>query len=356
MEMCASDISVNITGSTSAENYVSLQWSTPNGTGTFANNNTADALSATTYTPDAADVTRGSAFMTLTATPAGGCTPVLKTIVLTINAATVAGTVSADQTIPTGSQPADLTLSGYTGTIVKWQRSIDAAFTTPTDIANTNAVLTGASIGALTDMTYFRAVVKSGSCAPGNSAFVVINMAVLPVRFVNFTQQCQANAVLLQWATAFELNNHHFTIQKSSDAINWRAIVQMAGAGSSNSSNTYAYSDTAAVAGIYFYRIVQTDVDGSSSYSEVVNSNCVSTGSKKEFTIYPNPGKGVFVLNNLPAKGSFYITDSKGRELLKVASYLGNSYQLNLDQLPAGVYYVTVFENGKRVTKKLLIK
>lgn len=355
-EMCASDIAVNITGGASAENYVSLQWSTSNGTGTFANNNTADALSATTYTPDAADIARGSAFITLTATPAGGCTPVVKTIVLTINAATVAGTVSASQTIPTGSQPADLTLSGYTGTIVKWQQSSDAAFTTPTDIANTTAVLTGASIGALSTTTYFRAVVKSGNCAAGNSAFVIINMAPLPVKFLYFSQKCEGNNVLLQWATAFELNNNHFIIQKSSDATNWRAIAQMTGAGNSNSARTYAYTDTAAAGGIYFYRIAQTDVDGSSSYSEVVNSNCVSTGSKKEFTIYPNPGKDLFVLNNLPAKGSFYITDNKGRELLSVASYPGRSYQLNLAQLPSGVYYVTVFENGKRVTKKLLIK
>lgn len=355
LQMCAADVSINITAGASAENYVSLQWSSSNGTGSFSNNNTGNALSATTYTPDAADIARGSALMTLTATPAGGCAPVVKTIVLTIYPLTVAGTVSADQTISTGSQPADLTLSGYTGTIVKWQRSSDAAFTSPTDIANTTALLTGASIGPLSSNTYFRAVVNDGNCS-GNAAYATISMSVLPVRFVSFTQNCQGSAVLLQWSTAFELNNNHFTVQKSSDASNWQGIAQIAGAGNSTTTRTYTYTDSAAAGGLYFYRIKQIDTDGNFSYSTVLNSNCVNTDTKKEFAIYPNPGKDVFVLSNLPAKGSISITDNLGKELLRVPSYLGRSYQVNLDQLPAGVYYVTVLENGKRQTKKLMKK
>lgn len=54
-----------------------------------------------------------------------------------------------------------LTLSGYSGTITKWQSSV-SPFSTWTDIVNTAATYTS---GALTATTQFRAVVKSGSCS-----------------------------------------------------------------------------------------------------------------------------------------------------------------------------------------------
>src|SRR5204863_86676 len=74
------------------------------------------------------------------------------------------------------SSPADLTLSGQTGSVVKWQKSSDATFTSPTDIANTTTTLTGASIGTLVSDTWFRAVVQSGVCTAANSASVKITI------------------------------------------------------------------------------------------------------------------------------------------------------------------------------------
>ncbi|TAF01813.1 MAG: hypothetical protein EAZ80_02180, partial [Runella slithyformis] len=56
----------------------------------------------------------------------------------------------------------------------------DAAFTTPTDIAGTTTTLTGATIGNLTTSTYFRAVVKSGTCAEAFSDAVLITVKSLP--------------------------------------------------------------------------------------------------------------------------------------------------------------------------------
>ncbi|WP_348679278.1 hypothetical protein [Flavobacterium coralii] len=95
----------------------------------------------------------------------------------TVDAQTVGGTVSSAQTICTGTAPANLTLSGHTGSVVKWQRSTSADFTSGvTDIANTSTTLTSAQIGALTQTTYFRAVVKSGMCSEQNSSSVAITV------------------------------------------------------------------------------------------------------------------------------------------------------------------------------------
>src|SRR5688572_2996919 len=97
---------------------------------------------------------------------------------ITVDPASVGGSVAAAQTICSGNQPSsNLALSGHTGTVIKWQRSTSSNFTSGvTDIANTNTTLTAAAMGALTQDTWFRAVIKSGVCSQANSDGVKITV------------------------------------------------------------------------------------------------------------------------------------------------------------------------------------
>ncbi|WP_165698033.1 T9SS sorting signal type C domain-containing protein [Flavobacterium nackdongense] len=88
------------------------------------------------------------------------------TISVSLNLSSVGGTVTGGTTICSGNTSGLLTLSGQTGTVVKWQSSV-SPFSIWTDIANTATTYTS---GALTSTTQFRAVVQSGSCAIANSA------------------------------------------------------------------------------------------------------------------------------------------------------------------------------------------
>ena len=96
--------------------------------------------------------------------------------VVTIDAASVGGTASADQIIPKNSSPVALNLSGNTGTI-QWQVSTNTDTSTFTNIAGaTAATLTTAQIGTLTTTTYYRAVVTNNSCSPATSTMVTITV------------------------------------------------------------------------------------------------------------------------------------------------------------------------------------
>src|SRR4029078_4241619 len=98
-------------------------------------------------------------------------------VTITVDAVSVGGTVSSNQNICSGTTPSDLTLSGPTGAVVKWQKSTVSDFSSSvTDIANTTTTLTGAAIGALTTTTSFRAVVQNGSCAQVNSTIAIITV------------------------------------------------------------------------------------------------------------------------------------------------------------------------------------
>ena len=127
----------------------------------------------TTYTSGAlAENTRFRAVI-----KSGTCVYAVSSITLvTVNPTSVGGTVSSDQTICYNSSPASLTLSGNTGSVIRWEKSSNASFSPLTIIPGTSTTLTGATIGALTSNTYFRAVVKSGTCPEINSSAILISV------------------------------------------------------------------------------------------------------------------------------------------------------------------------------------
>ncbi|MBK7489330.1 MAG: hypothetical protein IPI74_05890 [Bacteroidales bacterium] len=79
---------------------------------------------------------------------------------ITVDPAPVPGDVTGGTNVCTGTNSTLLTLSGYTGSVIRWQYSTDSG-STWNDIDNTSDTYTATD---LTDTTQFRAVVQSGVC------------------------------------------------------------------------------------------------------------------------------------------------------------------------------------------------
>ncbi len=136
--------------------------------------------------------------------------------VITVFPVSVGGTVSADQSICSGTTPVSLTLAGSFGTIIKWQSSSDVAFTTPIDIANTTTTLISMMMGSLTATTYYRAVVQSGANPISFSSVVTITVnpnvtptftAVAPIcsgASLSALPTTSNNAITGTWAPALD--------------------------------------------------------------------------------------------------------------------------------------------------------
>lgn len=264
-----------------------------------------------------------------------------------------ANTDMADQTVFSGSVPANIILKKYSGAIVKWQRATDINFTSPADISDTSHVLKGSRIGPLTTDTYFRAVLRSDSSFQ-TSESVTINVEALPAKLSFFSYKCDDNNVLLEWATSGELNNHHFLLERSTDAVSWYPIKTIPGALNSNTTINYSFTDSTARGRNNFYRLKQVDLKGRSILSDIVNSYCGNPTLTSGFIISPNPGKDQFVISNLPANGMLRITDNKGRAVWPVKVYGGSSYSVNLGKFSNGIYYLTVYHNGQTLTKQFI--
>ncbi|WP_374549366.1 T9SS sorting signal type C domain-containing protein [Flavobacterium sp.] len=100
------------------------------------------------------------------------------TTTVTTTTSTVAGTLSTSATtICKNTQPSAITLSGNTGSVLKWQYASDSGFTTGvTDIASTSTTLTSAQMGTISATRYYRAVVQNGICSAVNTTPIEINV------------------------------------------------------------------------------------------------------------------------------------------------------------------------------------
>lgn len=90
----------------------------------------------------------------------------------------------------------------------------------------------------------------------------------LPIELLYFNAEVLNEHVLLSWATASEINNDFFTIERTADMQNISKIATISGAGNSNITCNYSYTDYNPLTGISYYRLKQTDYDGSYEYSE----------------------------------------------------------------------------------------
>lgn len=199
-----------------------------------------------------------------------------------------------------------LTLNVHNGTA--WQ-----AIAPATRDATNNLILTnGVSVGSMSELT------------------LASSANALPLKWVSFNATKQNETVLLQWATAEEQNTRNFTLLHSSNGISWIAIGTMPASGSSG--YQYSYSHINPVSGINYYRILQTDMDGKGSYSNI--KTVQFSNSAGPFTILANP-----VSNNLLTVQVHSATT--------LALYGADGAVVWQDKVSAGIRYIDVSRFAK---------
>ncbi len=81
------------------------------------------------------------------------------------------------------------------------------------------------------------------------------------------------------------------------------------------------------------------------------------TSLKNNISLYPNPSKGTVIIKNLGAiiieNAEVYATNGKR---LKVYNHLNDQHNLELNQLPRGLYFLKLNSDKGSVTKKIIIQ
>lgn len=175
----------------------------------------------------------------------------------------------------------------------------------------------------------------------------------LPVQLVEFTAQLRNKKVNLQWVTASEKNNRGFEVQRSQNGQQFSTVLFQEGHGTTTSRNTYEAIDERPLPGLSYYRLKQIDTDGKFMYSPVVT---VKSQSVTEVTFYPNPTSGKLTVSlphdQVGTTVNIRLTDLSGR--IVKTQILPASNELDLSELKAGTYMISVSDGHGQVTRRIV--
>lgn len=118
----------------------------------------------------------------------------------------------------------------------------------------------------------------------------------LPITLISFDAYVTNNdEVRLEWATAEEIGNSYFSIERSADGVEFEIIGTREGAGNSSSVVEYTFTDIHPFNGQAFYRLRQTDFNGEFEHSGIKRV-FVNVVNEVDFSVYPNPvGRGEII-------------------------------------------------------------
>jgi hypothetical protein len=208
--------------------------------------------------------------------------------------------------------------------------------------------------------------VNSGNGGIGRVIVTVVGF--LPVELISFTGETRDNTIILNWATATEINNKGFHIKRmsantngASDKANWKTLDFVSGHGNSFEVQQYSFVDKNPQPGVNYYILEQEDYDGATEKSPVVSVRMERDVTDLQFV--PNPAHRAEV--NMRLSGN-----QKGDGLLEIYDWTGKlshrqnlgeldglrNLPLQLAELPSGTYVARLTVEGKVQVQKLIIQ
>jgi hypothetical protein len=180
----------------------------------------------------------------------------------------------------------------------------------------------------------------------------------LPVELVRFNVEKKNDGVLAIWATATEVNNNYFTIQRSKNGLNFTDIAKVPAGKDGQTLQKYSYLDTEPFPGKSYYRLRQTDFDGSYDFSDVRMIEW--DGTLHTFAIYPNPVlNGQFMVDfrtPLESSAAIMIYDLMSRILFtdRIAQGI-QKHTINFNPA-AGVYIIKIISTDRTLQQTITFK
>ena len=192
---------------------------------------------------------------------------------------------------------------------------------------------------------------------PGVSTFCE-DPSVLPIELGVLTASVYGNSVVIDWTTLSEINNDFFTIEKSNDGINYNKLAMVAGAGNSDQVLSYSYTDRSPAYGRTYYRLKQTDYDGTTVVSGITKVEFSSLESGR--LTFTNPVEASQIVTiSVPADASemlnIVVFDMMGKVVLSDA-FSGSAYEFGVRDVKPGIYFIKVTSINQEQSGRLIVR
>ena len=178
----------------------------------------------------------------------------------------------------------------------------------------------------------------------------------LPLILLDFNGSCMGSAQKISWATGEETNMKNIELMYSADGTAFRSLTNI-NPGGSNSN--YSYVNDSTFSGDNYYQLKMIDLDGSISYSAVLDIKCGMVTDK--IKVSPNPFNNSFNISiEAVTEGTATITlyDAMGKLIFQKQPALMEGVNLlnydGLDRLTPGIYFLRIVNRDKSEYVKLL--
>ncbi len=166
-------------------------------------------------------------------------------------------------------------------------------------------------------------------------------VSALPIELSYFRAIYAPPNVQIEWQTASETNNEYFSLQHSNDARNFVKLVRIPGAGTTYKPQNYSYNDSFPSPRFNYYRLKQTDFDGTSTFSPIVSAFVLP---EEEVAVRPTLATESLelefkTLQEFDTKAT--ICNSNGQIIQTTIIPAGSTnYSLKIDNLACGNYFL----------------
>lgn len=198
---------------------------------------------------------------------------------------------------------------------------------------------------------------RAGNGAGTNGAGIIPGSAgPLPIELLDFQARAEGQQVHVLWATATERDNDHFTIERSRDLGLWETVAEVPGATNSSSELRYTVVDAQPLPALSYYRLKQTDLDGTTETFPVAAVN--RDGGGGPFVMYPNPANDrlTVLFPGMDAKTALRLVDELGRTVPLPVHMSEGAAELDLSIITPGVYTVSIQHQGAEQAQRLLVR
>jgi hypothetical protein len=176
----------------------------------------------------------------------------------------------------------------------------------------------------------------------------------VPVTYLFIRAFERDGQAVLEWATASELNNSHFTVERSEDGVNFYEIGVVTGSDNSTERIDYQFVDAFPIQTIEYYRLIQVDFDGTRDVSKIYVVTFDGTMTSR-VSVYPNPAsEKVYIVSQGVQIKRISLIDMSGKTVLQKEQI--ENKPLIVHALQAGLYLVkTELLDGTILTTRLLL-
>lgn len=200
---------------------------------------------------------------------------------------------------------------------------------------------------------------QTKTSSPSNPAGELINLKSMAV-VKDFTAKSIADKIVINWTATNETNTNYFTIERSSDLLNFESINRVYANVKKTAVASYELIDYAPYKAVSHYRLKLTDFGDRVTYSEIVT---VTLTSLVSLDIIRNATSGSYIIDfkTTAEKEENYtveITNGLGEKVYEenLVNFIGRySKEMDLASYGKTAYVVTISSNSDKTVKRVVV-